>query len=124
MRRTRAVIGMLVLLIALTGCSASQRVARSPETESLLRAARVGHADTVKTLLVSPNVDVNGRDEHGNTALIEAARLGHDEVVQALLAAKADVRIKNAAGQTALMLAIEGGHDETVRLLKQAGASE
>jgi len=85
-----------------------------------LRAARLGNADTVKTLLTSPNVDVNGVDADGNTALIEAARFGHDDVVQALLIAKADASVKNKQGKTALMLASEGGHDECVRLLTQA----
>lgn len=95
---------------------------RSPETDALLRAARAGNEDTVKTLLQSPNADANGIDEHGNTPLIEAARFGHDEVVRALLIAKADVNAKNDEGKTALMLASEGGHDETVRALTQAGA--
>jgi ankyrin repeat protein len=52
--------------------------------------------------------------------LIEAARFGHDEVVTALLIAKADVNVKNRDGKTALTLAAEGGHDEVVRLLTQA----
>jgi ankyrin repeat protein len=69
-------------------------------------------------------VDVNGIDEHGNTPLIEAARLGHDDVVAALLIAKADVKTKNDEAKTALMLAAEGGHDEVVRLLTQAGAGK
>jgi ankyrin repeat protein len=65
-------------------------------------------------------VDVNGVDADGNTALIEAARFGHDDVVAALLIARADVSAKNKQGKTALMLASEGGHDECVRLLTQA----
>ena len=86
----------------------------------LLRAARAGNADTVKSVLASPNVDVNGVDADGNTALIEAARFGHDDVITALLVARADVSTKNKQGKTALMLASEGGHDECVRLLTQA----
>ena len=74
--------------------------------------------------MASPNVDVNGIDEHGNTPLILAARFGHDEVVTALLIAKADVKTKNDEGKTALMLAAEGGHDETVRALTQAGVGK
>jgi ankyrin repeat protein len=69
-------------------------------------------------------VDVNGIDEHGNTALIQAARFGHNEVVTALLIANANVNTKNDEGKTALMLAAEGGHDETVRALTQAGAGK
>jgi len=85
---------------------------------------RAGSADTVKALLVSPNVDVNATDEHGNTPLIEAARLGHNDIVRALLIAKADLKVKNDDGKTALMLASEGGHDETVRALTEAGAGK
>lgn len=121
-KRTLAVL--LSLLFSMAGCAAARRATRSPETDALLRAARAGNADTVKSLLASPNVDVDGTDEHGNTSLIEAARFGHDEVVAALLTAKADVNAKNDEGKTALMLAAEGGHDETVRVLTLAGAGK
>jgi len=104
------------------GCSAARRATRTSETEALLRAATAGNADTVRTLLTSPNVDINGTDDQGNTALIQGARFGHDEVVRALLTARADTRIKNNEGKTALMLAAEAGHDQTVAVLTQAGA--
>jgi ankyrin repeat protein len=122
MQKIGTAVFVLLLLFAVEGCSVAKRATRSPETDALLRAASAGNADTVRALLASPNVDVNGIDEHGNTPLIEAARFGHDEVVTALLIAKADVRSKNNEGKTALMLAAEGGHDETVRMLTQAGA--
>lgn len=112
----------LAMLCVVAGCSVAKQTIRNPETDALLRAARAGNADTVRTLLDSPNADVNGVDENGNTPLIEAARFGHDEVVRALLIAKAEVNAKNNEGKTALMLASEGGHDETVRALTQAGA--
>ena len=112
----------LAVLCAVAACGVARQTIRSPETDALLRAARAGNAETVKTLLQSQNADVNGIDEHGNTPLIEAARFGHDEVVRALLIAKADVNAKNDEGKTALMLASEGGHDETGRALTQAGA--
>jgi ankyrin repeat protein len=122
MQRVRIPLFILLLVFALQGCSAAKRATRSPETDALLQAARAGNADTVRSLLASPNADVNGVDEHGNTPLIEAARFGHDDVVTALLIAKADVNAKNAQGRTALMLAAENGHDESVRILTQAGA--
>ena len=37
---------------------------------------------------------------HRDTSLIEAARFGYDEVVTALLMAKADMRVKNDEGKT------------------------
>jgi len=119
--RTATLI-VLSLALALLGCSVTKRATRSAETDALLRAATAGNADIVRSLLVSPNVDVNGVDDHGNTPLIEAARFGHDEVVAALLMAKADVKTRNDEGKTALMLATEGGHEETVRVRTQAGA--
>jgi uncharacterized protein len=122
MHRLLISVFVVSLLFAVQGCSGAKRATRSSETDALLRAARAGNADTVRALLASPNVDVNGIDELGNTPLIEAARFGHDEVVTALLIAKADTKVKNDEGKTALMLASEGGHDETVRMLTQAGA--
>ena len=113
-----------IIAVSVFACNSVKRVTTAPETDALLRAARAGNADTVKTLLTSPNVDVNAVDAEGNTALIEAARFGHDDVVQALLIAKADVNVKNKQGKTALMLASEGGHDDCVRLLTQASSSK
>ena len=124
MQSTRNLAIVLSLLFLLGGCGVAKRATRSPETDALLRAASAGNADTVRTLLASPNVDVNGIDEHGNTPLILAARLGHDEVVTALLIAKADVKTKNDEGKTAIMLASESGHDETVKALTVAGAGK
>jgi ankyrin repeat protein len=124
MQRIGNLLIVFSLLFVLVGCGVAKRATRSPETDALLRAASLGNADTVRTLLASPNVDVNGIDDHGNTALIQAARFGHDEVVTALLIAKADVKTKNEDSKTALMLAAEGGHDETVRALTQAGAGK
>lgn len=124
MKRITTRVIVFLLLFTIAGCGVAKRASRNSETDALLRAASAGNADTVRTLLASPNVDVNGVDEHGNTALIQASRFGHDEVVTTLLIAKANVKIKNDEGKTALMLASEGGHDETVRVLTQAGAGE
>lgn len=124
MQRIGTLVIVLSVLFVVAGCGVARRATLSPETDALLRAARAGNADTVRALLASPNVNVNGIDEHGNTPLIEAARFGHDEVVTALLIAKADVKTKNDEGKTALMLAAEGGHDETVRVLTQSGVGK
>ena len=125
MGRTKVICGAIMLLLAFIGCATDRpQTARNPETDALLRAARAGHADTVKSLLTAAKADVDGRGERGDTPLMEAARFGHDEVVRALLVARADARARNSEGKTALMLAAEGGHTETVQLLKQAGAVE
>ena len=112
---------LLVTSLFGIGCRSVRQATHSQETDALFRAVRAGSPHTVQALLASPNVDVNAVDEHGNTPLIEAARLGHDKVATALLIAHADASIKNDEGKTALMLAAEGRHDETVRVLTEAG---
>jgi ankyrin repeat protein len=124
MKNAMGTISVIAILLALVACGQNQGTARSPENDALLRASRAGHADTVKSLLNSPGVDVNAQDENGSTPLIEAARNGHDDVVEALLIARADVRVRDSQGKTALMYASEGGHTGGVRLLRQAGATE
>ena len=91
---------MIALSVGLAGCAEARRGgAGAPRPTPCLRAARAGHADTVKSLLAGGKADVNGKDERGNTPLIEAARAGHDDVVQALLVAKADASVKNDEGR-------------------------
>jgi ankyrin repeat protein len=115
---------LLAVLLVLAGCSQTTQTKRSPQADALLRAAREGNADTVKALLSTQDADVNATDERGSTALIEAARYGHDDVARALLVAGANIKARDKDGQTALMLAVAGGHDDVVRVLKQAGAVE
>lgn len=115
---------ILSILLALAGCGVGHHATRTPETDALFVAARAGNADTVKALLASQKADVNATDVHGNTPLIEAARLGHDDVVTALLLAHADVHAKNDTGQTALTLAVQNNHDQTVKVLTTAGAGK
>jgi len=123
MRRNKLTVIICLFLMntfLVTGCSRARHASHSQETDALFRAVHAGSPDTVMALLASQNVDVNAVDEHGNTPLIEAARLGHDKVATALLLAHADPSIKNDEGKTALMLAAEGRHDETVRVLTEA----
>lgn len=61
--------------------------------------------------------DVNARQEHGRTALHEAARAGHSEVAALLLAAGADIEATNPAGLTPLHVAALWGYWDTTDLL-------
>ena len=58
------------------------------------------------------------------TALMRAAESGHIEIVQALLAADADVHEKNIDGYTALDIARLFNQTKTVSLLAQADVGE
>src|SRR5262249_57981468 len=73
-------------------------------------------------------VDVNGRDEQGNTALMYAARLfDRDEQRRAgwsLLAKGAEVNIRNQRGETALTLAASQPARAGVDMLMKFGAEQ
>ncbi|HEY6803066.1 MAG TPA: ankyrin repeat domain-containing protein [Pyrinomonadaceae bacterium] len=114
----------ILLLVGLLFICSCNHVTKAPETEALLRAARDGHADAVQELLKTPGIDVNATDADGNTALLEAARFGHDHVARVLLAGGANTKVRDKNGKTPLMLAVAGGHDEVVLALRQAGETE
>ena len=62
------------------------------------------------------------RGGSAKAALMEASERGHVEVVQALLAAGADVNTQNQMRLTALMAAAAAGHLRIVRSLLEADA--
>ena len=55
-------------------------------------------------------------------SLLEAAKTGDVSVVNALVAAKADLNQTDPKGRTSLMLAVMGGHSNVVGVLLDAGA--
>src|ERR1041385_8489881 len=90
-------------------------------TRELWRVAESGDTSELAAIL-SRNVNVNARNEHGMTALMRAARNGHAAVVRALLEHGADPNIARNDKFTALALAAFFGHTETVRVLIDHGA--
>ncbi|CAL9069236.1 unnamed protein product [Musa banksii] len=80
-------------------------------------AAAKGHNEIV-TLLLENGADVNLRNYCGQTALMQACRYGHWEVVQTLLIFRSVVtRVDYLSGRTALHFAAVGGHVRCIRLL-------
>ncbi|KAG0462225.1 hypothetical protein HPP92_020701 [Vanilla planifolia] len=80
-------------------------------------AAAKGHNDIV-TLLLENGADVNCRNYCGQTALMQACRHGHWEVVQTLLLYRCNVtRADYLSGRTALHFAAVDGHVRCIRLL-------
>lgn len=71
---------------------------------------------------LASGADVNARDEHGQTALMNAARDGQASVVRLLAERGADLNHRAKYGLTAVMLAVIRGHAEVVRMLVEAGA--
>ena len=95
------------------------------EKETLEEAAFKGDTTTVKALLAK-GVNVNEKRKKGTTPLIAAARSGHLEIVNLLLAAGAEVDPKTGpkrVGQpTALWWAARNGHQVIVETLLENGA--
>ncbi|XP_052186257.1 E3 ubiquitin-protein ligase XBAT33 [Diospyros lotus] len=80
-------------------------------------AAAKGHNDIV-ALLLDNGADVNSRNYCGQTALMQACRYGHWEVVQTLLLFKCNVtRADYLSGRTALHFAAVHGHVRCLRLV-------
>jgi len=100
--------------------------ARDPETgeTALMKYAGSGNADSadvVRVLLIGAQADLEAKDNDGWTALMWAARCGHDrhvEVVNLLIDAGAAVTAKDKDGKTALQHAKQYNHPEVEKLLE------
>jgi ankyrin repeat protein len=84
----------------------------------LWQAAINNDVDRVSKLLEKRDVDES--DSSGLTALHYSSRLGHQRVVDLLIAEKANVDVVSKAGLTPLMLAATQGHTGVVRSLLSA----
>lgn len=101
----------------------TQRPAVTPSSE-LVIAAQQGNVVKITELLAVAGVNVNEADSGtGRTALHWAARENRAEIIQLLLAAKADVNAADRTGKGPLTLAAETGSVDATKLLLDAGAS-
>jgi tRNA A-37 threonylcarbamoyl transferase component Bud32 len=100
---------------------------RELDPTELFEAAEKGRLVKVQELLRA-GIDVNAKDQQGQTALIKAAAKGHAPVVRELLAwnvvgivisgrKKVAINDQDNKGQTALMMAAENGHADVVQAL-------
>jgi len=98
----------------------------------LLNAARANDKREVSRLLTQPYIDVNVKDEDGNTALIWAVKCiskawtpsyGNPEIVQMLLDKGANLGIQDNDGWTALHWAVRKNNPEIVQILLDNGAN-
>ncbi|KAL6864217.1 hypothetical protein J3F83DRAFT_762040 [Trichoderma novae-zelandiae] len=93
---------------------------------ALTMAASNGDTERVKKLLegdAKPFVDVNLADDDGTPALIYASCFGHEKVVEALIAAGANVNQQDRNQWTPFMWAMTNRHKGIAKLLLDKGAS-
>ncbi|KAL8659763.1 MAG: hypothetical protein Q9226_000259 [Calogaya cf. arnoldii] len=94
--------------------------------KSLHMAASNGDIERVRRVLqgkAKPFVDVNAADEEGRAPIIYASCFGHEDVVEALIQAGADVDKKDRNQWTALMWAMTNRHKNIAKILLDNGAS-
>ena len=88
---------------------------------ALLAAAGTEEDDVAGVqLLLKHKAKADARDARGRSALHEAARCGHVEIVETLLAAGADVHARDIDGRTPWLDAARGGHLEVLERLLAA----
>lgn len=85
-------------------------------------AAEAGDVDRIAALL-DAGADINACDQHGQTALMIAARNGSTPAVRLLVERGADLDHTAKYRLSALMLAVINGRDAIVGVLVDAGAN-
>jgi ankyrin repeat protein len=88
--------------------------------QGLIHYASATGLETIVQLFLD---DIEREDDVGRTPLHIAADAGHDDVVQLLLKANANIEARTFSGQTALNYAAVTGHASIAELLLDHGAS-
>ncbi|KAK1671862.1 hypothetical protein BDP55DRAFT_675020 [Colletotrichum godetiae] len=86
------------------------------DMQGAFRKAVVSGSEPVVRLLLDRSVEINHIDEAANTALHDAAKLGHDAVSGLLVESGADTHAMNEDGNTPMDMAMMAGHEGVVRL--------
>ena len=109
---------------------AERRKSGAPQPAALFRAARLGHTSQLRTLVAEaaePGValDLNWKNpqRRGTTALHAAVDRGHEDEVEILIGAGADVDAVNDFGATPMHEAAAAGRVSMGKLLLKLGAS-
>jgi ankyrin repeat protein len=75
----------------------------------------------IKTI-IQLGADINGKDDFGNTPLIDASIMGKLDLVKMYLLLRAKINLKDADGETPLMHALRNKNLKVARYLIEAGA--
>lgn len=91
--------------------------------QTLMVASYEGDYPKVEELLNTTDVNVNARDEDGNTALIYATQKNDPRMVELLLRNAANPDIKNSTDDTALIIAASNNYGQVVATLLNYAAN-
>lgn len=92
----------------------------SEKTGILTYALKNGHLDLVKSLLEN-DVDINGRDERGETVLMAVASGEFPDIVKFLLSKNVNIDMEDGRGYTALRCAVEEKNEFDQEVVKEWG---
>jgi uncharacterized protein len=89
-------------------------------TSTIHQAAKNGNVAAIQKFINS-GIEVNSKDENGQTPLFLAASYGQTEAIKLLLSHGADVNVKRT-GMTPIILASAAGNVDSVNALIEGGA--
>ncbi len=118
---------LFVSSMSLIGCTKTPETARKDLSrlnvqytpEQFLNSAKDGNTKVVE-LFLQAGMNVNVKNDNGQTALMLAASSGHIKTVKLLIKHGAYIDSKDNTGATALSLATSGNYADVVKLLKKA----
>ena len=106
--------GMKESVRLLIEVGADINITNNNQWTALHRAAYYGYNNIVDMLIHTPHVNVNLRNEYGQTPLYVAVDRGREQSARLLIDAGADIKISNHKQRTALHLAASNGHSSIV----------
>jgi ankyrin repeat protein len=84
---------------------------------TLFNCARHGHIKALRVVLGYPEIHVNQTTAEKTTALMVAVQRGHQECVEMLAKAGADIGMLDSRGRSVIMIAAQQGHTAPLKFL-------
>ena len=100
-------------------------VEKDPEiVAKLFSRIRHNRCSEAQELIDATGVDLDVRDENGNSPLMIAAQNGHKKMAKMLMRRRIDLNAQNCHGQTPLHFCYKFGHVKLAEYLSSKGANE
>lgn len=125
--------GVMLIICSLfyTGCTKKSEAAKNKLSElnikftpeNFLNSAKNGETKIVE-LFLQAGMNVNTKNEEGQTALMLASYAGHIDTVRVLLKHNADINVVDKFGDSALSWAAAEKHTNIVNLLKRTNITK
>ena len=117
----RSLLQTTIAVVLWTGCAAPEPTAIPTPGMPIWAAAEAGNREVVLRHLVA-GTDADTRDErYGASSLHWAAWCGHPDIVEVIIAARANVNAINFDGETPLGCATNFSQNEIAAILRKNG---